>query len=453
MNRINFEWQVGGENGEWETIAEMKKRFGGRWSWRVWVVIASVLVVVVAVAYIILRQRFEQANQQITSEIKEVIELETRAWNRGDVILYLKQQDDLNLEWYAQQSRLVTAKGKQGDAGNVPAVKIEEVNVQGRIAWVETIEGNEPVRRMRFYRQTDRGWLHTAPDPRFWNQAVEYHYGDQVVFRYYKRDQTYVEPLIEKLGKAFYDICTTVNCQEEFEVNFVIDLPADATVPDETVLILSPWTSGIPLEGEWSEIAAEAALHELALSIVSSRFSTPPPAENSLTSAIISEYAVWKSSGDLSQAPLLGRIIARRGQEALPELFSSLERESSLSRFLDRWLSFAPTSQDRAIVFFETLLNIEQEAFVTGRRETFMLLQDSEDLMWINHQEYIFDRVTDQERNALVLRPVNIESITLYQDHAVMTSNLPQILRSRSATVFRLSNGDWKHDDFSSPPY
>lgn len=452
MSKINFEWQVGGENGEWETIAEMNKRLRKRWSWRVWAIIAAVLIVIVGIAYIILRQRFEQANQQIAFQIKQVIELETRAWNRGDVDLYIKQQDDLDLDWYAQQSRLITAKSIQSDAGNVPAVGIQEVNVQGSIAWVETIEGNESVRRMRFYRKTDRGWLHTAPDPRFWDRAIEYHYGDQVIFRFYRRDQPYVEPLVEKLGKAFYDICTTVSCQEVFEVNFAINLPADDTVSEKTMHILSPWTSGIPLEGEWSEMVTEPALYELALRIVRSRFSTPPPAKNSLTSAIIDEYAAWKSSGDLSQAPFLGRIIARRSQDVLPELFGSLDRAPSLSQFLSQWLFLAPTGQEQATVFFETLLNIEQEAFVTGRRETFLLLQDAEDSMWINHQEYIFDRVTDRERSAIVLSPVSIETITLYQGYAIVTSNLPQILRSRSVTIFRLSNDDWKHNDFHSPP-
>jgi hypothetical protein len=453
MNKIDFQWEVGGESGEWETIAESKKRPRGRWSWRVWAVIAAVLIVVTAVAYIVVRQRFEEANQQITDQIKDVIDLETRAWNRGDADMYLRQQDDFDLDWYAHQSRLINAKRAQGDADNVPAVKIQNVNVQSDTAWVETIEENEPVRRMRFYRQTDRGWLHTAPDPRFWDQAIEYHYGDQIVFRYYERDQPYIDPLVEQLGAAFYDICMTVNCESTFEINFAIDVSETIDVPQETVRLFSPWTSGIPLEGEWSETYAEPALHKLALQVLLSRFSSPPPAQNSLTSAIISEYAVWASTKDLTQAPLLGRIIARQGKDVLPELFASLERDPTLSEFLGRWLFSAPTTQDRAIVFFETLLNIEQEAFLTGRKETFLLLQDSEELIWISHQEHIFDRITDQERESLVFPPIEIENIMLYQDHAVVMSNLPDILRSRAVTVFRSRNGDWKHNDFSSPSY
>ncbi|MBN1579407.1 MAG: hypothetical protein JXA89_01800 [Anaerolineae bacterium] len=453
MNRIDFEWQVGGESGEWETIAESKKRPRGRRSWRVWVVVAAVLIVVAAVAFTILRQRFEEANQQITFQLENVIDLETKAWNRGNVDLYLRQQDDFDLDWYAQQSRLVNAKRTQGDVGNIPTVKIQEVNVQGDVAWVETIEGNEPVRRMRFYRQTDRGWLHTAPDPRFWDQAIEYHYGDQIVFRYHERDQPYIDPLVEQLGTAFYDICMTVHCEGVFEVNFIIDTPAVTNVPERTVLVLSPWTFGLPLEGEWGETAAESALYDLALRILRSRFSNPPPAQNSLTSAIMSEYAVWVSTGDLTQSPLLGRVIARQGRDILPELFESLDREPTLGEFVGRWLFFAPTTQDRAVVFFETLLNVEQEAFLTGRRETFLLLQDSEELIWINHQEYIFDRVTDQERESFTFPPVEIKNIMVYQDYAVIMSDLPDILRSRSVTIFILRNGEWKHNDFSSPSY
>ena len=50
--------------------------------------------------------------------------------------------------------------------------KLTHVELQGDIAWVEVIEGEPPVRRVRFYRQTERGWVHTAPRESFWGKEV-----------------------------------------------------------------------------------------------------------------------------------------------------------------------------------------------------------------------------------------------------------------------------------------
>jgi hypothetical protein len=125
---------------------------------------------------------------------------------------------------------------------------VEEVDPRGDVAWVQVIEGNPAVRRVRFYRQTDLGWLHTAPDPEFWQAPVEHHHGEQLAFYYHQRDQPYIDPLVEQVGAAFYHICAFAGCKSDERFKILIypeypesDLSFDLALP-------SPWLSGIPIE-------------------------------------------------------------------------------------------------------------------------------------------------------------------------------------------------------------
>ncbi len=453
MGKIDFEWQVGGEGGEWETIAETKRQPQRKWSWRVLVTAGLLLLVASTASYLFLRRRFQEANRQITFQIQSVIDLEVRAWNRGDVDLYLRQQDELALDWYGRQTQLIRERHERGPAEPLPPIQISQVNVQGDVAWVETIQGPAPLRQMRFYRREANSWLHTAPDETFWGTAVEYRYGEQLIFRYHQRDQPYIDPLLDRLGKLFYKVRRTVYCPEtnKFEIHFVTEFETGQPAP-HVIFVSSPWISGIPLEGEWSDRHIERAARMLAYRVALAAFPDAPYLDNSPQRAIIDEYAVWMSTQDPTQAPILGRIIARHGPDILPQVFESFRDDpTTLGWFLERWLALDPPSGDNAVDYFEMLLNIEQEAFLAGRRDTFLLLQDSQEAMWQSHQEYVFDQV--QDRAALSFPPIKVDRVVWAQDHALITSNAPRLLHSRPVTVFRLRNGDWKHNDFASTSY
>jgi hypothetical protein len=128
---------------------------------------------------------------------------------------------------------------------------------------------------VRFYRQTEQGWLHTTPDPAFWGEPVEHRYGERLAFYYHQRDQPYIEPLLEQLGQAFYKVCAYDGCSEDgrFEILFYPEYPESELSFDLT--LPSPWLSGIPVTGdgqpagagqpasEWSDMVGEAALAAL----------------------------------------------------------------------------------------------------------------------------------------------------------------------------------------------
>ena len=145
---------------------------------------------------------------------------------------------------------------------------------------VQIVEGDPPVRRVRFYRQTDQGWLHTAPDLAFWQAPIEERYGEQLAFFYHQRDQPYVEPLLEQLSQTFFETCASAGCEEgkRFEVLLYPAHPGSDTQADMT--LPSPWLSGIPVEGDWSEglrqAAADAVARLVRLMALESSEASPP---------------------------------------------------------------------------------------------------------------------------------------------------------------------------------
>jgi len=464
MANVGFEWQVGGESGEWETITPQSKRPRLPGPWWIWAIVALVILAPLTIFGFNLWQRYQKVQQQVTFQIQSVVDLEAQAWEIGDLELFLEQQDAQNTEWYGLQVRRTRNYDEcwvpTSDCWPVWPAEVEDVNVQGQVAWVQVVEGNEPVRRMRFYRKTDLGWKQTAPRLDFWKRAVEFRYGYSLLIHYHEQDQPYVDPLIEQLGKSYYELCGVLDCPDSqvFEIDIYAQLPPPEA-SQQTVLIPSPWLSGIPLEGTWSEAIAEEALYTLARQVTLRQF--PATEYYSLRAALIEEYAVWHSTRDLAQVPLLGRVIARHGEEAVPNVMRSLRNPVPLNLFLARWLDLVPTPAN-LVTFFETLLTIEQEALFAGRKETFGLLQDTSNSTWMRHRETLFEQARRGEIEPAA-RVVDLETVFLSNgQQAVLVGiagsgeNLSPVFAPQEeggemaapVAVFVMQEGNWKRNDF-----
>jgi multiple sugar transport system substrate-binding protein len=446
---IQFEWQTRNDDGEWETVSPGKRRRRvPRWAWLA--VLATVLVLTTA-ATLVIRRRYHLALDRITFQIQSVIDLEAQAFADGDVERFLAQQDQDAGEWYAARQRLVESGPDHPDAaqqGTLPA-KIQDLHLQEDVAWVEVVEDNAPVRRMRFYRQTDRGWLHTASDPAFWGVPVEVHYDDQLIVRYHRQDNPHVKALADRLGQAYYTTCLTVTCPKDrpFEVAFYVQMPADYP-PRHVLLLPSPWIDGIPLEGTYAERAAEKSLHALTERVVLASLSNYVIPRRTLQAAMADEYAAWVSTNDLAQAPLLRRVIARHGTQALPELFLWLEQRHTTAGFLSRWLGLMPEGGE--IPYFEALIELERDALYAGRRDSFLMFQDDGKLKWLRDQKARFDQFHGQEPST---RPdIDVQMVEIGGDRARVTfgSAGQSAAFAQSPAFFRYDGVNWAH---THPPY
>ena len=162
---VQLDWQAGDETGKWETIATVTahpRRNIPPWVWRV---LVAALATFTVGGSILVHRWYQEAQRRIAFQIQSVIDLEARAVQRGDGALFMAQQDPTLPAWHAQQK-------SAGSAVARPA-KVQDVTLRGDIAWVEVIAGQEPVRQVRFCRQTELGWMHTAPRAAFWGDPVD----------------------------------------------------------------------------------------------------------------------------------------------------------------------------------------------------------------------------------------------------------------------------------------
>jgi ABC-type glycerol-3-phosphate transport system substrate-binding protein len=462
---IQFEWQTGSDDGQWETIARTDR---GRWLRRiprwVWIVLVVALVASAGGGYVVLRRRYDEARRRIEFQIQGVIDLEGRAFARGDEDLFLAQQDSQWPDWYSLQRERVRANEQSSPV--LPA-KIQEIDLRDDIAWVEVVEGEDPVRRVRFYRQTDLGWKHTEPRPEFWGTAIELHYGE-LVFRYHRRDQPHVGPLVEHIAKVFYDVCAQIGCPEDqsLEINFAVDafIPVNKIPPvaGDEWLLPSPWLLGLPVDGTWDE----ALLDELALVLAGELASqamhaTDTFAMEGLKSLILNEYVRWYSEGDTAQTPVLSQLIERQGESVLPRVFDQLRTArgtGSLDELVAETLSLSSTSPDPA--FFETLLAIEREAILAGLRETFLFLQDDEMDVWIAQQAAFYEVLQHGPHPTDLFPSTRVEAVEIADDHAMIRLRDPLIRVQGYApqslgryAFFTRRHGEWKHSSTGHAVY
>ena len=189
---IQFEWQTGSDDGQWETIARTDR---GRWLRRIprwaWIVLVAVLVVSAGGGYVVVRRRYDQARHEIEFQIQSVIDLEARAFAQGDEDLFLAQQDDQWPDWYnfTNNWNAVCA----GGGGVLALAMYEDLPVAKkalRIAERCIPNFMESVRKAR------GGWEEGIG---YWN------YGMCYAFRYllsHERSTRRPHPLL--LGKAFF---------------------------------------------------------------------------------------------------------------------------------------------------------------------------------------------------------------------------------------------------------
>lgn len=490
---VQFEWQAGSDDGQWQTIARAGRGPGRRWlgraPWWAWVVVALVFAGLGALGYVAVRRRYQELQRQVEFQIQSVIDLEARAFAGRDADLFLDQQDRDAAGWYGQQARRVQEgcsvpldgeESARDLCSPVQPAQVQDVHLRGDVAWVEVVEegssgGGVQLRKIRFYRQTDLGWKHTVPRAEFWKAAVRVQYpgasSDSGLFvQYHQRDMPEVVFLEELIARTFARVCATTSCPaaNTLTVDFSLDTPvyrfpyliADPAQPDETsgsgedrLVLSSPWLSGIPVGGSWDEGTIERLTHATAYATVARAMrSTTRRDLSPLQEAVADEYAAWVAGVGTTGLPLLGTIIERRGEGVVPALLRSAQESRTSAEFLDQWLGLSlhenEMGTDRARVYFETLLNLERQALRAGRQKTFLMFQDTE---WHSEQAQYYDRV-QRSAGSLPRTEVRVRGVQVWQGYARVQvqeqfptfQGLP-LQSFQDIVYFRLEGGDWRH--------
>jgi hypothetical protein len=457
---VQFDWQVGSDEGRWETLASRRRGLRLNWPWWVWTILTLILVGAVAGGYVFLRERYARAARRAQFQIQSVIDLEARAFARGDEVLYLEQQDTTDRDWFRRQrlriqpdcpERLDPQQARRAYCVPVLPAQVLSLDLQGDVAWVEVQEADPPVRRTRHYRRMSGGWVHTAPQPAFWREERETHFG-RVTIRYPARDRSVLLPLLERISVARRDVCRTIYCPAVTELDVIVSIDAPPYVRpylesdpepqgDDRLYLSSPWLTGIPIE-QPLEFATETYWVTYAVAARAVR-ATIEQSLDPLQQAVIEEYARWYVTEDPRQAPILGRIIEENDAGALQEVFRGLRTEDSLDAFVSFWLPIS--SVEQAETYFETLLRIERDALAVGRQDTFALLQDSRQPWWVEEQQERF--VQYQKDDSTSLPEVHVQAVRVDGTLAIVTLEPRSVLPPYLTEViyYRRRGQDWLH--------
>jgi len=234
------------------------------------------------------------------------------------------------------------------------------------------------MRQVRFYRRTEQGWLHTAPDGSYWGKDVA-QTRDGVRVHCRERDLPYLQPLVEQVIATDRALCATLGCPaaDPLVLQFVPYSTSPALL-DDRVVLSSPWLSGIPSQGEWEpryldELAYWAIYARASRFVCSSREGQVGEIKplNEVQQAVLGEYAALHSHRSAAEAPLLGRIAGAYGRGAVEQALRSVQDGPTASQFMARWPLAFPDRQGRA--GFEALVEVAQEAVQVGRPDTFAL--------------------------------------------------------------------------------
>jgi hypothetical protein len=384
--------------------------------------------------------------EQAEQEIRLVMLAETHALAQQDIARYLATLDEESPRWYAGRAQQAQS-GMQSDDRPEAATAIQNLDLRGEIAWVEVVGGDPAIHWARFYRRRASGWVETAPDARFWGRPVEEQTGDLVV-RYYRRDRSHVGALLPHLTAVVSEVSDDLRYSLAGP-RFVLYVGPERTGRDPRVQVSwegtrvplpyrrevslsSPWLTGIPADGQWDEEMLRAVTYQIAHALVSNAMrSANEPDLTALQGALADEYASWVSQGrDPQQAPLLRRVVDRHGEDVLPRMFLSLKGAHLSTLYLVRWLSLHPTGDSED--FFETVLNIEREALLAGRRKTFLLFQDPS---WRHDQErfYVQTRATSLDALSPVVRVSRVD-MSGTQAHVALAEPAPSLQGLRACS-------------------
>ena len=392
---IEFDWQAENEEGEWETIATIiRKRRGYRGTWRVWAALIVAALVLTAGTTVGLRRQYGKALRRIEFQIQSVIDLEARALAQGNRALFLAQQDRASALWYGQQAACLRLHSQcdsaaltfappsstdtpLDDYAPIASAQLQTVDMRGDVAWVEVALGENALRQARFYRQTDLGWVHTAPQAEFFGEPVEMAYGPVTVLAH-QRDLPHLETLAGHILQTVEDLGARLGAPPDGAL--VIEFapgPSSHPLPHlsgDKLTLASPWLSGIPSQGAWDRAYLEELTYWVAYG-VASRFmrSSGEVDLGEHQQAILGEYVDFYAHQDLARTPILSRVVERHGVDVLPEALSSTRYQRSIFDFMDRWL-YAQRPQQHG-TYFETLWQIRQVVDCTAQQATCRLFR------------------------------------------------------------------------------
>ena len=208
-------WQVLLDEADWESESALElpptvpdEEFRVARSRRAWWLMAGAVLLCALVWSLHLWRQAQAGLAQVEADITQSLVLDGQAQQAGDDLLaeaLLDDQSDAN--W----RRRVLAEAQRAGGAGPTAAEILSMDLHGdrAVARVLVTDARSPMpyRQVRFYRETERGWLRTQPDLSFWGSRETLE-SEAFTFYFRQRDRAAVAeaaPVLDALDRKMRD--------------------------------------------------------------------------------------------------------------------------------------------------------------------------------------------------------------------------------------------------------
>ncbi|MYD11415.1 MAG: hypothetical protein F4X02_15400 [Chloroflexi bacterium] len=453
MSKIRFEWDIESQridrsDGEDPLAKRRRRRNIARL-----LLILAMLVAMIALGALIVRQRLIDVENHFAQLLQDTVKAEVAALRIGDINSWLAAQATEPPGWIGQQRAAfqqysdLKAAGAIDLTGGILSVRIE--GERARVLVQENIH-NLPYSRLWFYRRTNSGWLHSAPDYSFWGEPRQY-VGAGVRVAYRAVDQQFATELGPALEDWLRRACDVFDCGDLplLNVNVTPDSESAAGWRDERTLrldIRSPYLerarADAPFDGAYQQLVSQILAERIINAHTNYRAAAYPHDAFYLRGAVTDWLAAYMTRKDGSNS-LLDSLAANYGAEAMARLLANLSATDSMA-VLQHAIPVPLAQADLDWRdFIAWRLKLESELIAARAEEAWLQLYDTSD---------------DSVRRAAYARFNRNAPPQAYKvaDHYIGTSDAgePQLRASAKASdasqqqeafvLFNLVNGVWK---------
>ncbi len=341
MSKIRFEWSIEAQaidrsDGE-DPLAKRNRR---RNLLRLMLLLA-LLLALIAFGVFIFRQRLIDIEKQFAQFLQDTVKAEVAALRIGDSSSWIAFQAADDEGWISKQRASfqhyseLKAAGAIELTGDILAVHIE--GERARVLVQENIH-KQPFSRLWFYRRTESGWLHTAPDLDFWGETKHFE-GAGVRVNYRAVDQRFASHLGLALEDWLRRACVILDCGDLPLLVAEVTPDADKALAwrDERRLRLevsSPYLDLARADRPFDSGYRQATSHLLAERLINAhsnyQAAAYPHDALFLRQAAGDWLAAWLTHTVDSQT-LLASLAGNYGAEAVAALLKSLRATDSMA--------------------------------------------------------------------------------------------------------------------------
>ncbi len=392
MSRIRFEWDVEARKLDRFDSEDPRAKDRRRRNILRLLLVICLFLALLAIGALAIRQRLIDVEKQFAQMLQDTVKAEVAALRIGDLHAWLQLQEGENDAWRASQRRRfqqytdLKATGAVELPGSILAVTIDDE--RARVLVQENIQ-QLPYARLWFYRRTETGWRHIAPDYSFWGEP-QAQQTERLRVEYRAADEKLAGQLSAAVSGWLQGACAFFDCRRL--PLLTISIGPEAATETAGVAWLDAGETRLALRSPYIDIARAdmpfdeslqlRVAHLLAERLLEAHTGNQGPAYPADGFYLRNSASAWLAahfSGSDNSALLIDSLVKNHGLESLAQLLSQLGESADMSvigAVLGQPIAAAELDWRDFIAW---RLRLEAELLAAGAENAWLSLYDTAD--------------------------------------------------------------------------